>query len=87
MKYPIYIASLVLISAGVSLAGPPSKIHQPNYKNLRAQQQERMDDQQQRVQRQNQNRPTTIALNIGEAKDHGRKLNRNQFHSYRHKAR
>ncbi len=85
MNHIPYIASIIAMSAGVAVAGPPSKLHHPNLQDLREQQEAR------ETSRSNQTtkRPATIALNLDmpAAKEKGRELKRNQYHSYRPKAR
>ncbi len=86
MKYPIFIATLGFISAGVALAAPPTKLHHPNVKDLRTQQQERIENCEMKST-VSQQRPATIALNFDKGKKQARDLNRNQFHSYRQTSR
>lgn len=90
MKFPIYLSSILLISAGAALAAPPSKVHHPKNKNIHTTQQERMEMRQVRIDKQHarsSNRPATIALNMGENKEQGRKFTRNLSKSYHHRAR
>lgn len=86
MKYPTYIASLILVSAGVAVAAPPTKLHHPKAKDLRVQKDQHTQVQQMNNVVRSSQRPATIALNIERAavkNNKGRDLKRNQFHSYR----
>lgn len=84
MKYPTYIASIIIISAGVAVAAPASKLHHPKVNDARIKK-ERVDAQESKLAKSSK-RPATIALNLERSavkQNKGRDLKRNQFHSYR----
>ncbi len=85
MKSPVYIATILLATLGFAWAAPPSKIHNPNYKQVRAEKQADLanrSERMRRMQRMHRMQPTeqrasTVALNVREK--------RNQFKTHGHR--
>tara|TARA_R110002096_G_scaffold428258_2_gene639700 strand:+ start:5640 stop:5903 length:264 start_codon:yes stop_codon:yes gene_type:complete len=83
MKYPIYIATLLGISAAAAWSFPPSKSHYSMFMNK--DKKERQEQKQQENQSGAQ-RPKTIALDVkGNAKTKTTESRSSQFQAYHHR--